>query len=200
MIGVLLKKTLRDLRALRAQTIALIVIVTLGVASYASMIAAYRDLGTSYQHTYEQLVFADVAFTVQSTPEYAAERLVNIAGVAAVTGRLIVDTGLDLPEGVSGVKDEKLRARLIGLPREQHPQVNDVLVLNGRYFAARDSKTVLVESHFADIYHIEPGNELSPIVRGEKERVRVVGIVASPEYLIVSASRQDVIPSPRTFA
>jgi Fe2+ transport system protein B len=43
----LLLKTLRDLRASLAQSIALIVIVMLGVACFAATVAAYRDLDTS---------------------------------------------------------------------------------------------------------------------------------------------------------
>ncbi len=199
MIRVLLRKTLRDLRASRAQTIALVVIVMLGVASFVALISAYRDLGTSYNHTYQQLHFADVDFAIQSAPKDVVDQIAHMNGVTAVTGRLIVDTGLDLPPGADSVKDEKIRARLIGIPPDQHPAVNDVLVLKGRYLQPRDSKVALLESHFADIYHLAPGSTVTPIINGHKEIFQVAGIIASPEYLIVSASRQDVIPSARTF-
>jgi len=42
----ILLKTVRDLRASLAQSIALIVIVMLGVASFAATVAAYRGLDT----------------------------------------------------------------------------------------------------------------------------------------------------------
>ncbi len=200
MFRVLLRKTWRDLRASRAQTIALVVIVMLGVASFLATISAYRDLSTSYNHTYRQLHFADVDFAVQSAPKDVVGQIARMDGVTAVTGRLVIDTGLDLPPGASGVKDEKIRARLIGIAPDQHPAVNDVLVLKGRYVEPHDGKVALLESHFADIYHLAPGSTVTPIVNGNKETFRVAGIIASPEYLIVSASRQDVIPSARTFA
>ena len=200
MFRVLLRKTWRDLRASRAQTIALVVIVMLGVATFVATISAYRDLGTSYNHTYQQLHFADVDFAIQSAPKDVVDQIAHMDGVTAVTGRLIVDTGLDLPPGASGVKDEKIRARLIGIAPDQHPAVNDVLVLKGRYLQPRDGKVALVEAHFADIYHLVPGSTVTPIVNGNKESFQIAGLIASPEYLIVSASRQDVIPSARTFA
>jgi predicted lysophospholipase L1 biosynthesis ABC-type transport system permease subunit len=68
-MNTLLLKTLRDLRASLAQSIALIVIVMLGVASFAATVAAYRDLDTSYNRTYDELLFADVTFAVQGAPQ-----------------------------------------------------------------------------------------------------------------------------------
>jgi putative ABC transport system permease protein len=200
MVNILLLKNLRDLRASLAQTIALTVIVALGITSFVALISAYRDLGTSYSHTYWQLNFADVTFSVDSAPPNVVERIARLNGVAGVTGRLIVDTGLDLPPSVASVKNEKIRARLIGIPRDQHPKVNDVLITSGRYLLPEDAKAAVVESHFAKIYHLGPGSSLSPIINGHREPLQVVGVAASPEYLIVSASRQDVIPSARTFA
>jgi putative ABC transport system permease protein len=200
MIRILLRKTFRDLRAAWAQTLALTVIVTLGVASFIALIGAFRDLNASYNHTYQQLALADVDFSIQSAPQDVVTQIAHLDGVAAVTGRLIVDTGMDLPAGAASVKDEKIRARLIGIAPEQHPAVDDILVQKGRYLAPRDSKVALVESHFAGIYQLAPGSSVSPIIQGQKEPLQVVGVAVSPEYLIVSASRQDIIPSARTFA
>jgi putative ABC transport system permease protein len=41
---------------------------------------------------------------------------------------------------------------------------------------------------------------VTPIVNGTPTSFRVTGVAASPEYLVVSASRQDIIPDPRNFA
>ena len=200
MIRLLLLKNLRDLHAALAQTIALIVIIALGIASYVASIAAYRDLGTSYNHTYQQLDFADVTFSVDAAPPGVLDRLARMDGVAAVTGRLVADVALDPPEQAVAVKGEKIRARLIGLPRDQQPQVNNVMIAQGRYFLLQDDQVALIESHFAEIYHVAPGSTLTPVINGHKEPLQVVGVAASAEYLVVSASRQDIIPSARTFA
>ena len=78
--------------------------------------------------------------------------------------------------------------------------MNDVFVENGRYFQPSDSQVVLLESHFADTYKLKPGDQLAPIIDGKALKLNAVGVVASPEYLIVSASRQDALPSAHTFA
>ncbi len=132
-MNLFLLKTLRDLRASLAQSIALIVIVMLGVASYAATVAAYRDLNTSYNRTYDDLLFADVTFAVQSAPQTVADELRDVEGVKEVFSRLVIDTGLELPQR-DGETLDPIRARLIGLSAPERPKVNNVLVLEGRYF------------------------------------------------------------------
>ncbi|MEO8286611.1 MAG: FtsX-like permease family protein [Chloroflexota bacterium] len=193
-MNILLRKTFRDLRSSMAQTGALVFIVALGIASFIALVGAYRDLSTSYNSTYDRLKFADVTFSVQSAPENAAASVAQVPGVQSSTGRLVVDTGFQLSSG------EQIRARLIGLPPGQHPSVNDILVTQGSYLAADDTRTALVEKHFADIYGIQPGGTVSPIINGQKIDFTVAGVAASPEYLIVTPSRQDILPSASTFA
>jgi putative ABC transport system permease protein len=195
---ILLLKTLRDLRASLAQSIALIIIVMLGVASYGASVAAYRDLGTSYQRTYDQLKLADVTFSVQSAPEQVANELSKLNGVQAVTPRLIVDTGMEWTQS-NGQTHEPIRARLIGIPVGQHPAVDDVLVLNGKYPATGTGFSALLESHFANYYHLGPGDSITPILNGRTTNVNIIGVVASPEYLVVSPSKQEILPSVSSF-
>ena len=194
MNSVLLKKTIRDMKSAWAQSLALAVIVALGIAGLISMDGAYRDLSTSYNYAYDTLHFADVDFSVQAAPESVVEKVAQLDGVKAVTGRLIIDTGYELPSG------EPIRARFIGLPTDRQPAVDGVYVREGRYLQPGDENVVVLESHFADYYHLHPGDEVTPIVNGRKTGVKIVGIASSPEYLIVSRSKQDVMPSPRTFA
>ena len=193
-MNTLLHKTYRDLRASLAQSLALVLIVALGIASFIALVGAYRDLSTSYNRTYHLLKFADVTFSVQPAPASATSAVAKVTGVDAATGRLVADTGFQFSNG------EQIRARLIGLPPGQHPAVNDVLVTKGRYLSAGDTSSALVEKHFADIYGIQPGDTVSPIINGKRTDFTVAGIVASPEYLIVTPSRQDILPSARTFA
>ena len=187
------RKTWRDLRAAWAQSLALVVIVALGISSLMALTGAYRDLGASYRHTYDSLHFADVTFRVRAAPAATAAKLAALDGVQAVTPRLVVDTGYELPDGVP------IRARLIGIAPGQQPAVNQVYLLEGEFLSSDDPQGVLVESHFAKAYGLHPGDTVTPIIMGKKTPLTVRGIVASPEYLIVSPSRQEVMPSARTF-
>ena len=190
----LLRKTIRDLKSSWAQSAALIIIIALGIASLVSMAGAYRDLSSSYQRTYDELHFADVSFTVQAAPESVVQEVASLAGVQAAAGRLVIDSGYELPNG------DPIRSRLIGVPPGKQPAVNALYVREGRFLQETDTNAVMVESHFADYYDLNVGDQVTPIIQGHKKPLTIVGIVSSPEYLVVSASKQDFLPSPRTFA
>ncbi len=190
----LLHKTFRDLRAARAQSLALIFIIALGIASYIALIGAFRDLGASYQSTYDRLRFADVTFAVNEAPASVLDEIAAVEGVTAVTGRLIIDTGYELPNG------DQIRARLIGIPADKQPDVNQLLIEDGRTLQPNDTDAIVLESHFAKIYDLTSGGTVNPIINGQKTALTIVGVGTSPEYLIVSPSQQDILPSARTFA
>ena len=124
---IILLKTLRDLRKSLAQSVALVLIVGLGIACFTALVGAYRDLGTSYNHTYDRLHFANVTFAVASAPQGVVDNIAAIDGVSAVSGRLMVDTGFVLPADAARNAGTPIRARLIGIPSDHHPAVDDVL-------------------------------------------------------------------------
>jgi len=80
------------------------------------------------------------------------------------------------------------------------PEVNALYLREGRFLRPEDEHAAVVEAHFADYYDLHVGDQVTPIINGKKTPLTIVGIGASPEYLVVSASKQDILPSPRTFA
>ncbi len=193
-MNTLMRKTLRDMRRSWTLSFALVLIVALGIAIYVASLGAYRDLRTSYEETYARLHFADIFVHVSAAPVSVVNDLTAIPGVKAVEGRMVLDTGYRL------TNEDLIRSRLIGLPTDRHPRVNDILLLEGRYFRPGETGVAIVESHFAQFYDIHPGDEVTPLMNGHPLRLKVVGIAVSPEYLIVTPSRQELLPSARTFA
>lgn len=92
-----------------------------------------------------------------------------------------------------------MTGRVISLPTGKHPAVNDILVVEGSYFSENAMRDVLLEKSFAEYHNYEPGDMVHPVINGEKVGLRVVGVILSPEYLLVVRSSQDLMPSPRTF-
>ena len=184
---------LRGLLVHKVQFTALAIIVLLGTALFVTMVTAFDNLDESYQHTYAELRFADYTVGVQSAPQETAAAVRRLENVAAAEGRLVLDTGL-LREG-----NHSIHVRLIGLPLDRHPAVNDVLVQQGTYWTPQDRNVVLVESHFAKFHQLSPGDRLTfATPQGERE-LRIQGVAASPEYLINAASKLDILPSARRF-
>lgn len=190
-VDLLTRKTIRELRTSRAQTLALIAVVALGVTTFVAAIGAYRDLGASETRTFDQLRFADATFRLTPSPVSIVDETARRDGVTAAAGRLILDTGLP----VAG--NDRARARLIGITPGRQP-VNDLLVIDGQSLTGAGQ--VLVERHFAEARGIRPGDTVEPLVNGEPVPLKVAGTVATPEYLQVTPDRYELLPSPSGFA
>ena len=99
-----------------------------------AFVSSYRNLTVSADETNRQLHLADFTVNLLGAPRSVAAQIEEIPGVAAVEGRLIVDTGLDLSE------EKQATARVIGIPAGRHPAVNDILVEQGEYPASTQAQ------------------------------------------------------------
>lgn len=186
-------KNIREMKARKAQFGALIVLVALGISTYVSFITGYINLSVSTEYAYDQLKFEDFSVKVIRAPKSITHKIQAVRGVEAVEGRLIVDTGLYIND------DEQVQARIISIPTEQRPMVNDLLVFSGRYLSAKAKDTCLIENQYANERKIKIGDIVRPLSNGEKRELTVAGIISSPEYFY-SISSKGEIPTPGGFA
>ncbi len=184
---------IRDIMARRFQFGALAIIIVLGIAIFVSMTVAFNNAERSYDRTYEETRFADFTVEVTQAPESAVEEARQLPNVEAVEGRVVVDTGLRLDE------NRLVQARLIGVPADRRPAVNDVIVESGRYFETGERDVVLPLDKFADFHGYESGDTLQVYTPQGLRPLTIVGTVSSPEYLLMAESKQDLLPSPRRF-
>jgi putative ABC transport system permease protein len=188
-------KVWRDIVRQRWQFLALVLIILLGVASYGSMMGMISDVIQSIERTLEELRFQDFVVTFDGpVPENVVEKIAGLDNVQAVTGRLVIDTGLHVSE------DNQAHARLIGMPVGVQPAVNQVYVKQGDYLQPGEGWGAVLDHHFAEAYGYEPGSVLHPIVEGRQVEIQVVGIGISPEYLMAVAAEENPMPDPSGFA
>jgi len=195
------RKTLRDLVRQRGQVFAVGLTVALGVALYVSAGGAFHNLSASYQQTYDRLHFADLVATGPDA-QAAAD-----AALAAGATTAITRVQSDEPMRIDGTT---LLGRVVALPDEGHPAVDDVAVIEGSYLdagAGADgadglgaTDQVLVERHAADAFGLVPGDTVEVFGSGMWHTATVQGIVVSPEYIWAARSRQEVVSDPHSFA
>lgn len=185
-------KNWRDILDRKAQFGALIVLVALGISSYVSFISGYLNLSSSTDYAYERLKFAEFTVSVWSAPKTVIERLQAIQGVKAVEGRLIVDTGLYISD------EQQVQARVISIPTDRRPAVNDLLIGKGSYLQGEAKEVCLIDSQYAKERRMGPGNTIKPFFDGSKKEITVKGVVTSPEYFISMADKSS-LPSPGEF-
>jgi putative ABC transport system permease protein len=170
---------------------AVVLTVLLGVTMYVATGGAFRNLSTSYHGTYQRLGLADLVAT-GSDPQVLARAALD-AGAASTAVR----TTADVPMTIGGTR---LLGRLIGMPADARPAVDDVEVVDGSYLSPGDPDGVLVEKHAATTFDLAPGDHLEVATSSGWHEVTVRGVVVSPEYLWPARSRQEVLGDPHGFA
>jgi len=172
------RKLIRDVIHLRGQVVAITLVVACGVASFVAMRSTYNALLASQQSYYESYRFAEVFAQLKRAPDSIATRISEIPGVGQAEFRVVADVTLDVP----GL-DEPAKGRIISIPEQQRPMLNDLYLREGRYVEAGRRDEVLVSGAFATANNLKPGNTLSAVINGKWQRLQIVGVALSPEYV-----------------
>jgi putative ABC transport system permease protein len=188
------RKLLRDIAASKAQYGAVVFVIVLGVAIFIASFAAYQNLYSSYENSYQRLRMADYWISVDKISSKAATEMDEISGVTAqgrIIGEVVIDLETDTGERVAG--------RVISLPSNGHPSVNDIHIENGDYFIPGARREILLEKHFAEYHNFSPGDSLILKLGDVRASFQVAGIATSPEYIWVAKNAQEPFTSPRNF-
>ena len=187
------KKLLRDLWHLRGQVLAVALVVACGVAVVVTTRSAYESLALSQSSYYAGYRFADVFASLKRAPDSLRAQLAAMPGVAAVETRIVVQVTLDVP----GLAEPAI-GRLIGIPERRVPILNDLHLRRGRWIEPGRRDEVLVSEAFADANRLAPGDTLGAVLHGRWQRLRIVGVALSPEY-IYEIQGTSLFPDNRRF-
>ena len=193
MISALGKKLFRDLVHLRGQIFAIALVVACGVASFVAMRSTYDSLLASQGEYYAAYRFADVFTQLKRAPQTLSRQLKDIPGVASVQTRVTGEVTVDLPD-----LNEPAQCRLVSIPAEKAPMLNDLFFLRGRYIEADRADEIVVSGAFADANRLDPGDSLNVILNGRRTALRIVGVALSPEY-VYEIRPGDIFPDNRRF-
>ena len=151
-------------------------------------------LRETQQDYYEAFRFADVFASARRAPVALARQLADIPGVAAVRTRVVQDVTLDLP----GL-DEPGTGRLVAIPEQHVPMLNDLYLRSGRWITPDHPDEVLVSEAFGRANGLQPGDSIAAVINGRWERLRIVGLALSPEYVYEIRGLGDIFPDNRRF-
>ena len=178
---------------MRGQIVAVTLVLACGIATYVTMRSAFQSLVTAQSEYYSSYRFADVFTHVKRAPESLSTALAAIPGVAAVQTRVVMDVTLDVP----GL-DEPATGRLISIPERRTPMLNGVFLREGRYIEPGQRGEALISEAFASANRLSTGDSIDAVMNGKWERLRIVGIALSPEY-IYEIRPSEVFPDNRRF-
>lgn len=192
-ISALNRKLLRDLLGMKGQAVAIALVIASGVTMFVMYASNFESLRRTQQAYYDRQRFADVFSGAKRAPERIAERLAEIPGVGEVETRVVADVNLDVP----GV-DTPSRGRLISIPGQGRPKLNDVFLRKGRWIDPARPDEALVSEAFALANRFEPGDSIAAVINGRRRMLRIVGVALSPEY-IYTIPPGEIIPDDRRY-
>lgn len=192
-VSALNRKLLRDLRRQWGPATAIALVLACGVASFVMAVNTQTSLRRSQQAYYERHRFAHVFAGLKRAPDTLAARVAAIPGVARVQTRIVMPAVLDLPGVV-----EPATARLVSIPDRGRPGLNALFLRRGRYPEPGNAGEVLISEGFAAANRLAPGDAVTAVLNGRRQRLRVVGVALSPEYVYVLGPGQ-LLPDDRRF-
>ncbi|WP_119355260.1 ABC transporter permease [Azohydromonas sediminis] len=178
-------KLWRDLKRLRAQVLTIALVVAIGVAGFVGLFSVHASLLEARDAFYRDNRLADVFASVRRAPLALVARIAAIDGVAEVKTEVVYDAQVD----VAGV-DAPVTGRFIGLDLARvhagRQGLNALTLKSGRWPEADGALEAVVSDRFAVARGLKPGDTVHAILNGRRERVRVVGTAATPEYVFAT--------------
>jgi putative ABC transport system permease protein len=187
------RKLLRDLLGMWGQALAITLVQACGVAMFVMMLCTLESLSETRRAYYERRRFAEVFAHLKRAPNSLVERIAELPGVACVQTRIVVDVTLDVP-GLT----EPATGRLISIPERQTPILNDMHLRLGRYVEPNRPGEALVSEAFANAHDFKPGDQVTAVINGRRQRLTIVGVALSPEY-IYQIRPGDLFPDDKRF-
>jgi putative ABC transport system permease protein len=162
------------------QGVAIVGLLACGIAIFVMSTGMIRALETSRDRYYRDYRFADLFAQLVRAPLSLVDRIAEIPGVKSATGRIVREVLVD----VSGMV-EPVSCRLVSVQPDPVRAVNGIYLRRGRLPEPSDRVEVVVNELFAQAHGLNPGDSIVANMAGRLERLHIVGIGLSPEYIYV---------------
>ncbi|QDT51262.1 outer membrane-specific lipoprotein transporter subunit LolE [Symmachiella dynata] len=192
-MSVLDRKLSRDLYAVKGLLIAIVAILTVGIAGFVLYLSLYFNLELSLRSYYAQSRMADFWIDIEKIPQLELQRLREIRGISDFRPRINFSVSVDL-EGV----ERPLSGEVISLPAEPTPVINNIVIRSGGYFTNLRSEEVIVSDAFARARGIKPGDTIHLLLNNRRQELFVVGTAVSPEY-VYTMSQGGIFPDANNY-
>jgi putative ABC transport system permease protein len=173
------RKLLRELRRHWVQITSIALVMGCGTMTIMGLRSTLTSIRAARDDYFDAYRFGDVFAHLERAPDAVALRIARIPGVGAVETRVVRDVRLDIP-GVS----EPAMGHMVAIPDVRRPMLNELLIRRGRWVAPGSPREVLISDRFAEMNHLMPGDSLSAVINGRWQRLEIVGVAISPEFVV----------------
>jgi putative ABC transport system permease protein len=172
------RKITRDLRQLKTQVGTIALLVLSGLSLMIATRISYDSLFEARYLFYRNFQLGELFAEFQAAPWNLKHKLADIPGVASVDARLLTEALIEVPD-----QDEPAVARMISIPADGQPPLNRLFIRKGRLPVDGATPEVLIHEAFAAAHSLALGERMLVQIKGQRARLKVVGIGLSPEYV-----------------
>ena len=172
-------KLARELRRHWVQVVSIALVMACGtmtIMGLRSTLASIRGARDAYFAAYR---FGDVFAHLERAPALVGRRIAALPGVAAVETRIVRDVRLDVPG-----RSEPAIGHMVSIPDVRRPMLDDLHLRRGRWIAPGRDDEALVSERFAELNGLAPGDSIAAVINGRWQRLHIVGIAISPEFVV----------------
>jgi putative ABC transport system permease protein len=192
MFSALDRKLFRDLWGVRGQVIAISCVLAGGIATYVMSASTLDSLERTQAQVYREFRFPDLFAALKRAPAGLAERIAIIPGVQAVETRVAAPANIEL-NGYG----QPISGQVVALPRGQG-RFNLLHLHAGRLPEPGREREALVSDGFAKAHKLQPGFSLQVTINGRRQRLDVVGVASTPEF-IYQLAPGSIVPDFKTY-
>ncbi|WP_172331023.1 FtsX-like permease family protein [Mangrovicoccus sp. HB161399] len=189
-IAPLSRKVLRDLWRLRAQVLAIALVLAAGVATAILGSGAQDSLTQTRDRYYAQNRFADVFADLTRAPLALLPEAEALDGVLSAEARIVKTARPELPGAAPAT------LMMVSLPGTGG--LNLLHLRQGRLPDPQSDREVVLSEEFAAAHRLSPGAPLSLVMNGRRMEVTVTGTAISPEF-IYALGPGEMMPDPARF-
>ncbi|HEX7018436.1 MAG TPA: ABC transporter permease, partial [Gemmatimonadaceae bacterium] len=173
------RKLIRELRRHWVQVTSIALVMACGTMTIMGLRSTLASIQAARAKYFIEYRFSDVFAHMQRTPAAIGSRIASIPGVAALETRIVRDVKLDVP-GLA----EPAVGHVVSVPDVRRPMLNELHIRRGRWLDPTRDDEVLVSDRFAEVNGLAPGDSLAAVINGRWQRLHVVGIALSPEFVV----------------
>jgi putative ABC transport system permease protein len=167
-----------DLKRMWQQALAISILLACGIATFVMSTSAMNSLQISRERYYRDYRFSHVFALLTRAPQSLAVRLSDIEGIEQLQTRIVRRVLLDMPLMI-----EPASCRLISIEGDPNQGLNRLCLRRGRFPNLNTRNEAIASEPFAEAHDIQPGDELMVNMDGRKEKLTIVGIGLSPEFV-----------------
>ena len=172
---------IHEVRRMWRQGLAISILLACGIATFVMSRNAMHSLEWGMASYYAEFSFAHVFVDITRAPESLAERLKQVPGTVRVETRIVREVIADIPGMI-----EPATCRLISTQGDPTKRLNGLVLRQGRFPVKGDQTEVVASELFAEAHGFRPGDTIDVIMGERKDRLRIVGLAMSPEFIYTS--------------